>query len=106
MFKKCKCMHLSAISFGVSLGIVSGLFMLLFSIAAMQWGFGTEMMHEYSSMLPGVEASVKGSLIAFCWGFLEGLIIGLVWAWIYNICLCCYRCCCCCCKTTDVSRQI
>jgi len=92
-------MHLSAISFGVSLGIVSGLFMLLFSIAAWQWGFGTDMMHQYSSMLPGLDASVKGSLVGFCWGFLEGLIIGLIWAWIYNICLCCYRCCCCCCKT-------
>jgi tetrahydromethanopterin S-methyltransferase subunit G len=95
MGKKCKCGRLSAIAFGISLGLVSGIFMMLFAFGSWMYGFGTSIIDQWASVYPGLEASLKGGLIALAWGFLEGFIIGIIWAWIYNLCLCCCRCCCC-----------
>jgi len=105
MGKKYKCMRLSAVALGISLGLVSGLFMMLFAMAAWRWGYGTSMMTQYTSMLPGFDATLTGSFIGLAWGFLEGFIVGVIWAWIYNLCLCCCRCCCkSCSDTTDCSK--
>ena len=102
MGKKCKCMRLSALAFGVSLGVISGICMLVFALSAWQWNYGTEMMTMYTSVFPGLEASLKGSFIGLAWGFLEGFILGIIWAWIYNLCVGGCRSCCSCscsCKT-------
>lgn len=103
MGKKCKCMHLSALALGLSLGIVSGICMMLFAWLSWKWGMGADMMRLYGSMLPRYEASMVGGLFGLGWGFIEGLITGLLIGWIYNLCLCCYRCCCCCCKSPESS---
>ncbi len=92
--KKC-CNRLSACAFGVSLGIVSGVFMMLFAWASMHWDYATTMMTQWGSVYPGFEASVKGGFVGLAWGFLEGFICGLIWGWLYNLCLCCCRCCTC-----------
>lgn len=94
-------MRLSPLALGISLGIISGLCMLIFALSTWQWSYGTEMMALYTSIFPGFEASLKGSLIGLAWGFLEGFVIGIIWAWIYNLCIC-HRCCSgCCCKTGE-----
>lgn len=101
---KCKCMRLGVLAFGVSLGIITGLSMMLFGWSAWLWSFGTTLVGQWATVYPGFAASLKGGFVGLAWGFLEGFILGIVWAWVYNICLCCCRCCCCCntdkeCKT-------
>ena len=91
---KC-CTRLSAVAFGVSLGLVTGIIMMVFAWIAMHGQYGTAMITQWSSLYPGYEATVAGGFIGLAWGFLEGFIIGLVWGWLYNLCLCCCRCACC-----------
>lgn len=101
MNAKCKCRRLSVPAFGISLGIVSGLCLMLFSWVSWQYAYGKPLLDMYISVYPGVEASLQGGFIALAWGFLEGFILGVIWAWIYNLCLCCSRCCCSCCVGKD-----
>lgn len=107
MGMKCKRMKLSAVAFGVSLGIITGLTMLFFALGAWHWEYGTSMMATYTSVFPGYEASLKGCFIGLAWGFLYGFITGVIWAWIYNLCNCGARCCCCCgtCKKPEGSES-
>jgi hypothetical protein len=93
------CMRLSAVAFGVSLGILSGVFMMLFAWSAWTWGYGTAMMEQWGSIYPGYTASLVGGFVGLAWGFLEGFFCGLIWGWLYNLCLCCCHCCCCCKKS-------
>lgn len=100
MGSKCKCMRLSATAFGVSLGIITGIFMMFFAWSAWWWDFGTSIVDQWASVYPGFSASIAGGFIGLGWGFLEGFVLGVLWAWVYNICLCCCRCCYCC-ATSD-----
>lgn len=101
MGKKCKCMHFSVLALGIALGILSGLCMFIFALSAWQFNYGGEALKLYTDMLPGFDASLKGAFVGLGWGFVEGFIMGVILAAIYNLCLCCYRCCCCCCAGTS-----
>lgn len=96
-FKKAR---LSAVALGVALGIMCGVAMLVVGILATQGVFGADMMARWATQFPGVDVSIKGSLIAGAWGFVKGFFSGLILAWLYNLCLCCCsKGHCACCKT-------
>jgi hypothetical protein len=103
---KCKCMRLSALAFGVSLGVITGLSMMFFAWSGWLWGYGASMVDQWASVYPGFGATFKGGFLGLAWGFLEGFILGVVWAWVYNLCLCCCRCCTCCNKVEVVETSI
>jgi hypothetical protein len=93
--------RLSAVALGVALGLVKGGWMLAVTLSAMYGSYGTELVTHWAAMYPGVDASVKGALILGAWGFVAGFFMGLIIAWIYNVCLCCCnRSHCACCKTS------
>ena len=95
MMKKAR---LSAVALGVALGLMCGVGMLVIGVMAVQGVFGADMVTQWASRYPGVELSIKGSLIAGGWGFVKGFFSGLILAWIYNLCLCCCskgHCACC-----------
>jgi hypothetical protein len=92
-------MRLSSVAFGISLGIITGLCMMLLSWICWWWGYGAGVVDQWGSVYPGFDASLKGGFMGFAWGFLEGLVLGVVWGWIYNMCLCGCRCCSCCCHS-------
>ena len=101
MGNKCKCMRFSPMALGISLGLITGLCMLGFAWSAWTWGHGTTLIDQWASIYPGFAATLQGGFVGLGWGFLEGFIIGVIWAWLYNICLCCCRCCCCCCRPSN-----
>jgi hypothetical protein len=92
MMGKC-CKKFCSIALGLSLGIVTGLFMMLFAWAGHFWGFGSSMTDQWSSIFPGYAATVSGGIIGFFWGLLEGFVTGALIGFFYNM-----ICCCCCCK--------
>jgi hypothetical protein len=95
MGNKCGCKRLSAVACGVSLGVLSGIWLMLFVWAAWQWEMGVVILQQWSTVYIGLEPSLKGGLIGLAWGFLHGFVLGLLFAWIYNLCVCCCasRCC-------------
>lgn len=86
---------LCAGALGISFGIVTGLFMMLFAWASSWWGVGTVMVDQWTTVFPGYTATMGGGVIGFLWGFLEGFITGFLLAAIYNGITCCCRCKCC-----------
>lgn len=82
-----KCPKFCCLALGVSIGIVTGLFMMLFAWAGLFWGYGLDLIEEWSNVFPGYTYSLVGGVIGFGWGFLEGFITGFVIAWIYNLCV-------------------
>ena len=96
--------RLSAVALGVAVGLMCGGWMLIVGLLATHGVFGAEMVAHWATFFPGVDASVKGSLIAGGWGFIKGFFFGLILGWIYNLCLCCCsRKHCTCCKTAGES---
>jgi len=98
--------RLSVLGFGMALGLLCGAGMLIVTLLA--WNgqylpFTTDMVTKWSHFLPGISLSLVGSLVAGAWGFLKGFFSGLIFAWIYNLCLCCCSKCCACCKCTCTS---
>lgn len=81
--------RLSAVALGVALGVMCGVGMLVVGLLATYGVFGADMVARWATMLPGVEVSVKGSIIAGAWGFVKGFFSGLILGWLYNLCLCC-----------------
>jgi hypothetical protein len=106
MEKSCKSGGLCAVGFGVSLGLVSGIVMMLLAWASLWWGTGSSLVDQWSTIYKGYESSIKGGLIGLGWGFLEGLIVGLVWAWIYNCIYCCCKCKSCKCCRSDETKSM
>lgn len=93
--------RLSAVALGVAIGFIKGACMLAVVISVMHGGAGNDLMTHWAGFYPGIEATVKGAVIAAAWGFVCGFFLGLILGWIYNLCLCCCnRGHCSCCKTS------
>ncbi|MFH2130629.1 MAG: bacteriophage holin [bacterium] len=77
-------MKLNIKAFSLACGIIwgLGLFVLTWWIIAFEGPTGdpTLIGHLYR----GYTVSAMGSLIGLAWGFVDGLVGGLVFAWLYN----------------------
>ena len=79
-----KCKNFCPLCFGLALGTVLGLsYMLLgwFSIN----GWGRELVGVLSSLYIGYASTILGGIIGGVWGFVEGLIGGTAFAYLYNL---------------------
>lgn len=79
-------MKLNVRAFGLAIGILWGAAMLVMAIAVMllpgQWG--EAVVSLLSNLYVGYEPSVFGAFIGGAWGFADGLIGGVILAWLYN----------------------
>lgn len=104
--KWCSCTsRLSAVSFAIALGLVTGLGMMFFAWLVHYWGYGNLIVAQWAEIFPGYAASMKGGLIGAGWGFVEGFVFGLIFAWIYNLCLCCCKSMCGCCRPEEERKS-
>lgn len=105
MKNSCRCTsRLSALGVAVAFGITSALCMMFMAWSVVWWGHGGELMKLYAEMFPGYEATMTGGWIGGAWGFGEGFVFGLIFAWIYNLCVCCCKCKCC--KSVEVCEPM
>ncbi|MBU0455357.1 MAG: bacteriophage holin [Pseudomonadota bacterium] len=70
--------------FGIAAGLIWAAYLLGLGFAADMTGYGHELIRTFGFIYIGYGPSVKGSLIGAAWGFLDGFIGSLVFAWIYN----------------------
>ncbi|MGC9324687.1 MAG: bacteriophage holin [Desulfomonilia bacterium] len=78
-------MKLNIRAFALSCGLVwgVGLFVLTWWII-MLGGIGTEIF-PLTYIYPGYYITPVGSLVGMVWAFIDGLIGGAVFAWLYNV---------------------
>jgi hypothetical protein len=97
---KCKAMRLSPVALGLAVGVLSGVYMWVFAWVGMRWGFGMDIIKMWGTVFPGFEATMKGAFYGLAGGFIDGVVCGLIVAWIYNLCLCCCASSGCCCSSS------
>jgi hypothetical protein len=69
---------------GLALGIFWGLYCIILGLVAMLCGYGTSLLEVIASYYIGYKPTLLGSLIGGIWGFIDGLICGVITAWLYN----------------------
>lgn len=72
------------VSFGLALGIVTGLVMLIFGWMGWLWGYGTSLIDMSATVHYGYNYTFIGGIMGGVWGLVEGFIFGFVFGWIYN----------------------
>ena len=79
-------MKLSLKGFSLACGIMWGVLIFLMTLAATYMnGYGVEFLHAFpESIYPWYEISLKGSFIGLVMGFIDGLVGGVIFAWLYN----------------------
>ena len=80
MAEKCKC---NVLGLGFALGIVCALYVFLLGISA-YFGWGNKLVELISNWYIGYSAGFLGSIIGAIWAFIDGFVIGIIIAWIYN----------------------
>ncbi len=86
---KEKPMKLCVWGFGIALGIVWAISMLIAGWISV-WGWGTMFVSTMSSVYIGYVPSFGGGIVGAIWGFVDGFIGGVLFAFFYNM-ICC-RC--------------
>jgi len=79
---------LHAIGFGVALGILWSVSVLVMALISMNVDWGGEFVSWLGDLYIGYDASISGSFVGAAWGFLDGFVGGAVFAWIYNLITC------------------
>lgn len=98
MLKECGCRYetrtgLSPVAFGIALGLIYGLSLLLYAWLVHFGGYNDELIVRWGEIMRGYAPTVAGGLIGFVWGLVEGFITGVIFSWLYNLVLCCCRHC-------------
>lgn len=80
-------MKLNIKSFALTCGIVWGVCMFIFTWWMIVFGDGAvgEKVPIVSDMYIMYRINPAGSIVGLLWGFLDGAIGGLVFAWLYNL---------------------
>jgi len=85
---------LSVCSFGLAAGLTWALGVFILGLHAMYVGTSEEMVELFGTIYIGYHATWSGVLIGTLWGFVDALVGGLIFAWIYNGINCCCAWCC------------
>ena len=83
--KKVDSMNkLQPVPLGVAFGVLWAVYVLFLGIAAMfNWGGG--IVDGLGTLYIGYGPSVLGAVIGAIWAFVDGLVAGVIVAWIYNM---------------------
>lgn len=80
-------MRLKVRAVTIALGLVCGLLVFVTGVLNIVWrGYGQAFLNILASIYPGYEAtgSVGGVIVATLYGFVDGALIGLAYALLYN----------------------
>lgn len=77
-------MKLSIKAFALTCGILWGLAILLITWWMLLMGAQGGLISDLSSFYPGYSYSWGGAVVGLIWGFVEGFIVGAIFAWLYN----------------------
>ena len=75
---------LGVISLGLALGVTWAIAVFMLGIMAWLFGWGIEVASALSGLYIGYGPSFVGAIAGAVWGFVDGLILGVMIAWLYN----------------------
>ncbi|MDD5103194.1 MAG: bacteriophage holin [Candidatus Peribacteraceae bacterium] len=71
-------------AFALTCGIFWAASLLLVAFLTMKTGMGLSFVSIMSEVYFGYGPTFVGALIGAVWGFLDGLVCGAIFAWLYN----------------------
>ena len=71
-------------AFGLAMGILWAAYALLLGISSMALGWGTEFVRMLATVYKGYDATLIGCIIGSAWAFIDALVCGVLFAWLYN----------------------
>lgn len=77
-------MSLGVISLGLALGVTSAIFVFILGVVAAAFGWGIQLAAALSSLYIGYGPTFVGAIAGAVWAFVDGLIAGVLIAWLYN----------------------
>ena len=77
-------MRLDVKALALTSGILWGAAVFLATLWLIVFGFHGELMRHLDHFYFGYDVSVPGAFIGLAWGFVDGLVCGAVFAWLYN----------------------
>ncbi len=78
-------MKLKPLALGVASGILWGGCIFLTTLLSVYAGYGTAFLEALpQSFYPGYKITLAGSFIGLGYGFIDGFVCGLIFAWLYN----------------------
>ena len=81
---------LHAVGLGLALGIVSAVFIFITGLFAIQ-GYAVEYVNMMGKIYVGYGPTFLGALLGAIWAFINGFVMGVIVAAIYN-CIVCSHC--------------
>lgn len=75
---------LQPVPLGVAVGVLWAAYIFLAAIFAM-FDWGVAMVDMIGSFYIGYGPSILGAIIGAIWAFVDGLVAGVVVAWLYNM---------------------
>jgi len=76
--------RLHAIGFGVAMGLLWSICVMIMALIAMTGDWGAEFVRWLGSLYIGYDASISGAFVGLAWGFVDGFVCGAILAWLYN----------------------
>ena len=77
-------MRLNVKAFALTAGILWGAAVCLATLWLLAFGYQGQLISTLDHFYLGYSYSVVGAFIGLFWGFVDGLIGGAVFAWLYN----------------------
>ncbi len=77
-------MRLDVRAFALTCGIVWGMAVFLATLWLLALGFPGGLIRQLDHFYLGYDFSLAGAFIGLAWGFVDGLVCGAVFAWLYN----------------------
>ncbi|ALM10415.1 MAG TPA: membrane-associated protein [Candidatus Peribacter riflensis] len=71
-------------AFALTCGIFWAVGVVLFAALAAKTGMASSFVGLLSEIYLGYGPTLRGMLFGIVWGFLDGLVCGAVFAWLYN----------------------
>ncbi|MFC1647479.1 bacteriophage holin [Patescibacteria group bacterium] len=78
-------MKLSPKALGLALGITTGLGIAVMTLLTTYTGYLQPLTDLLIGVYPYYEMTLTGAIAGLAWGFIDGMIGGLIIAWIYNV---------------------
>ena len=69
---------------GIAVGVLWAAYVFCIGITAM-FDWGAAIVDVLGSLYIGYSASVLGAIIGAIWAFVDGLVAGVIVAWLYNM---------------------